>query len=119
MNHGINMTMYIVSWNGLPRHFLKKRGNMTLDHGVLKDEYIVIENISLCVSAPNKEIALSQGINYFCALDKNEDYLLSKNIDVIAQVLEKMNPTITELNDGTIYQLKEASSVIYKGFNIG
>ncbi|AQN67896.1 hypothetical protein [Saudi moumouvirus] len=111
------MTMYIVSWNGLPRHFLKKRGNMTLDHGVLKDEYIVIEDISLSVSAPNKEIALSQAINYFCTLDKNEDYLLCKNIDV-AKILEKMNPTITELSDGTVYHLKEASSVMYKGFSI-
>uniref|UniRef100_A0A6G6AE63 Uncharacterized protein n=1 Tax=Borely moumouvirus TaxID=2712067 RepID=A0A6G6AE63_9VIRU len=108
--------MFIVSWKELPRHFLKKRGNMTLDNGILKDEYIVIEDISLCVSAPNKENALSQAINVFCGLDKNEEYLLSKNINVIIQVLRKMNPTIIELNEG-VFQFKEASSIMYKGFN--
>ncbi|AVL94451.1 hypothetical protein ma64 [Moumouvirus australiensis] len=110
--------MFIISWTGLPRHFLKKRGNMTLDHDVLKDEYIVIEDISLCVSALNKEAALTQAINIFCGLNKNEDYLLSKNINIVIQVLRKMNPTITELNENTVFHFKEASSIMYKGFNI-
>ncbi|AGF85755.1 hypothetical protein QJ854_gp027 [Moumouvirus goulette] len=112
------MTIYIVSWKGLPRHFLKKRGNMTLDHGILKDEYIIIEDISLCVCASDKQIALSKAINNFCALSNNGDYLLSNDIDITTQTLEKMNFNVHELIDGSVFQLKEASSVMYRGFKV-
>lgn len=111
------MTMFIVSWTGLPRHFLKKKGGMNLDHGILKDEYIVIEDINICVLALDKTNALSNAIQYFCNLDENEDYLLSKNTDTTSEILKKMNPTITVLNDGVVFQLKEASSIMYRGFN--
>ncbi|AEX62125.1 hypothetical protein mvi_968 [Megavirus vitis] len=112
------MAMFIISWKGLPRHFLKKRGGMNLDHGILKDEYIVIEDISLSVSAPDKQTALTKAINDFCALDTNGDYLLYENLDTTTQVLEKMNPVIHELKDGMVFQLTEASSVMYRGFKL-
>ncbi|AUV58971.1 hypothetical protein [Bandra megavirus] len=112
------MTMYIVSWKGLPRHFLKKRGGMTLDHGILKDEYIVIEDISLSVSAPDKQTALTKAVNDFYSLGINGDYLLYENLDITTQVLEKMNPVIHELKDGMVFQITEASSVMYKGFKL-
>lgn len=110
--------MYIVSWKGLPRHFLKKRGVMTLDHGILKDEYIVIEDISLSVYALDKQSALTKAINDFYALGINGDYLLCENLDITTQVLEKMNPIVHELKDGSVFQLTEASSVMYKGFKL-
>ncbi|ANB51108.1 hypothetical protein [Powai lake megavirus] len=112
------MTMYIVSWKGLPRHFLKKRGGMTLDHGILKDEYNVIEDISISVSALDKQTALTKAINDFCALDTNGDYLLCENLDITTEVLEKMNPVIHELKDGTVFQITEASSIMYRGFKL-
>ncbi|AVG46776.1 hypothetical protein [Acanthamoeba polyphaga mimivirus] len=112
------MTMYIVSWKGLPRHFLKKRGGMTLDHGVLKDEYIIIEDISLSVLASDKQSALTKAINDFCALDTNGDYLLYENLDITIEVLGKMNPVIHELKDGSVFQIIEASNVMYRGFKL-
>ncbi|BCS82524.1 hypothetical protein QLL95_gp0035 [Cotonvirus japonicus] len=112
------MTMYIVSWKELPRHFLKKQGNMTLDHGVLKDEYVVVEDLSISVVASDKQVALTKAIDYFCSLADNGDYLLSKSADVTAQVLKQMNPHIHELKDESIFQLKEVSTIMYKGFKL-
>nr|WBF70231.1 hypothetical protein [Megavirus caiporensis] len=112
------MAMYIVSWKGLPRHFLKKRGGMTLDHEILKDEYIVIENISLSVLAPDKQTALTKAINDFCNLNTNGDYLIYENLDTTIKILGKMNPVIHELKDGTVFQITEASSVMYRGFKL-
>ncbi|AKI80701.1 hypothetical protein [Acanthamoeba polyphaga mimivirus] len=43
---------------------------------------------------------------------------MSKNIDTTLEILKKMNPTVTALNDGVVFQFKEASSIMYKGFNI-
>ncbi len=78
----------------------------------------MIEDISLSVSAPDRQTALTKAINDFYALGINGDYLLCENLDITTQVLEKMNPVIHELKDGSVFELVEASSVMYKGFKL-